>query len=186
MQKFIFIDRDGVINREPSELTKEGYITRWEDFQFLPGVLEALKDLTDKGFKIVIISNQAGIGKGIFTEKALNEITKRMLEEIEAGGARLHSVKYCIHTSLANCGCRKPRTGLIRSATEGLKIDFSRTYFVGDKKTDIETGKQAGCKTVLVLSGMTKDIEEVKNWPVKPDFIMKDLSVVVKVIINAK
>lgn len=185
MDKIIFIDRDGVINRDP-EFTKEGYVTRWEDFRFLPGALEALKCLTDKGFKIAVISNQAGIGKGIYTQEKLNEITERMLKEIEAAGAKIYSVRYCVHTSDANCGCRKPKTGLLKSAVKDLEVDFSGSYFVGDKKTDIEAGRQAGCKTILVLSGVTKDKDEVKDWPVKPDFIVKDLSEAVKHIIKAK
>lgn len=181
--KFIFIDRDGVINRDPGEFTKEGYVTRWENFRFLPGAPEALRDLTGKGFKIVIISNQAGVGKGLYTEETLNEITKKMLKEIEASGAKIYSVKYCIHTSDANCDCRKPRTGLLKMATEGLNVDFGKTYFIGDKRTDIEAGAKTGCRTILVLSGMTKDADDVNSWPVKPDFIVKDLSEAVEAVI---
>lgn len=181
--KFIFIDRDGVINRDPAWIGKD-YVTSWEEFQFLPGALEALKTLTDKDYKIAIISNQAGVSKGVYTKKTLDEITEKMLKEIKSNSAKIYSVQYCIHSDEDNCDCRKPNTGLFKKATEGLKVDFKKTYFIGDKRQDVEAGKNIGCGTILVLSGKTKDKSKVAEWPVKPDFIKKDLSEAVKAIIG--
>ena len=181
--KFIFIDRDGVINKDPEGWPPHSYVTRWEDFHFLPGVLEALKRLTENDYKVVIISNQAGISKGIYTKEKLDEITKKIFKEIEKKGAKIHSIQYCIHKKEDNCDCRKPKASLFYKATQGLKGDFSKTYFIGDTKRDIEAGKEAGCRTILVLSGKTKDIKETEGWNIKPDFIKKDLKEAVDIII---
>ena len=183
MEKFIFIDRDGVINRDPAWEGKD-YVIRWADFQFLPGALKALKYLTDKGYKIAIISNQAGVGKGVYTKEKLDEITEKMLNEIESKGGKIYSVQYCLHTSDDNCECRKPKAGLFKTTTEGFKIDFSKTYFIGDTKRDIEAGKKIGCKTILVLSGKVRDASTVAGWTVKPDFVKKDLSEAARDIIK--
>lgn len=174
MIKFIFIDRDGVINNDPGLISKD-YVTSWEEFHFLPGALEALKHLTDKGYKIAIVSNQAGVGKGVYTKQMLDEITKKMLNEIEASGGRIYSIQYCIHRTEDNCDCKKPKIGLFKKAVGNLKIDFKDVYFIGDTKIDIEAGKKLGCKTILVLSGKTRDKKEIASWPIKPDFIKMDL-----------
>jgi len=181
--KFIFLDRDGVVNKDPAGAGKD-YVTSWEDFEFLPGALEALKNLTDKGYKIVIISNQAGVGKGLYTKEGLYEITGKMLDKIESAGGKVHSIQYCVHKTEDNCDCRKPKTGMFKNAAKGVEIDFSKTYFIGDSKRDIEAGNNVGCKTVLVLSGKTKNEKEITNWSIKPDFVKKDLSEAIKVIIG--
>ena len=174
MDKFIFIDRDGVINRDPAWVGKD-YVTCWEDFEFLPGALEALRDLTNKGFKIIIISNQAGVAKGLYSKEELDKITKNMLEKVEASGGKIYFVQYCLHRNEDNCDCRKPKTGMFKIATEGLRVDFTKTYFIGDSKRDVEAGKKIGCRTILVLTGKIKNKEEIKDWGIKPDFVKKDL-----------
>ncbi|MBI4335857.1 MAG: HAD family hydrolase [Candidatus Omnitrophica bacterium] len=171
----IFLDRDGVINRDPDELTDKGYVTCWEEFQFLPGALEALRVLTENSFKIVIISNQAGVGRGVYTKEKLDEITERMLEEIKAKKGLIYSVRYCVHRPEDNCDCRKPNTALFTRATQGVNMDFAKSYFIGDTKRDVEAGNRIGCRTVLVLSGKVKRESETSSWEVKPDFIMNDL-----------
>lgn len=177
MNKIVFIDRDGVINQDPTAAkTGKEYITDWPEFHFLPGALEALKALTKNGYKIFIISNQAGVGRGIYTKEKLDEITKNMLGEIESAGGKIYSVQYCVHKKEDNCDCRKPNTGLFKKAAEGLEVDFTKTYFVGDTKRDIEAGKKIGCRTILVLSGKTKNKKETETWEAKPDIIKKDLS----------
>ena len=187
MDKIIFIDRDGVINQDPMAAnTGKEYITDWPEFHFLPGALEALKRLTKNGYKIVIVSNQAGVGKGIYTKDKLDEITKNMFREIEATGGKIHSVQYCIHTKEDNCDCRKPNTGLFKKAIESLKIDFTKAFFIGDTKRDIEAGEKLGCKTILVLCGKVKDEKEIVGWGSKPDFIKKDLSEAVEEVVCKK
>lgn len=180
--KFIFLDRDGVINREPREFTNTSYVTRWEDFHFLPGSLLALHELTKRGYQIVIVSNQAGVSRGIYTKAALDSITRKMVSEIESHGGKLYSVQYCIHINEDNCDCKKPKTGLVTMATQGQNVDFSKTYLVGDAERDIVTGKRLGCKTILVLTGKTRGRHEADDWQVKPDFIVNDLNAATKVV----
>jgi len=181
MEKFIFLDRDGVINRDPGWVDKD-YVASWEEFQFLPGALEAIRKLRDNGYKVVAISNQAGVGRGVYTKEKLDEITGKMLRQIEDSGGEIHSVQYCIHKKEDNCGCRKPKTGLFKKATEGFRVDFEKTYFIGDTKQDIEAGRNIGANTILVLSGKVKDEKETEGWEIKPDFIKKDLMEAVKFI----
>ncbi|MFH1752752.1 MAG: HAD family hydrolase [Candidatus Omnitrophota bacterium] len=173
--KVIFIDRDGVINKDPGGWTKHSYVTNWEDFHFLPGSKNALKRLTQAGYDIMIISNQAGVNKGYFTPGELNKINDNMLKSIASAGGKVHSVHYCPHRSDESCGCRKPDTGLFKKAVKDLDIDFKRTFFIGDGATDIEAGNKIGCKTIMVLSGKSKE-EDVDKWRYKPDYIKKDLS----------
>ncbi|MDB4349441.1 HAD family hydrolase [Omnitrophica bacterium] len=172
--KIIFIDRDGVINKDPGGWTEHSYVTSWKDFHFLPGAKESLKKLTEAGYEIIIISNQAGVNRGYFTQNDLRDINENMLKEIYSSGGRVHSTYYCPHTKDEGCDCRKPKTGLFKKATEDLDVDFKGTFFIGDGSMDVEAGKRIGCRTILLLSGKSK-LEDVEGWICKPDYIKKDL-----------
>ena len=171
MQKVVFIDRDGVINVEPGE---ELYVMKWEKFKFLPGSLEALKKLAGAGYKIFVVSNQAGVSRGLFTMDELEDITKKMLSQVNKAGARIDGVFYCPHKTEDNCDCRKPKTGLFEKAIKGVAYDPKDTFFIGDTERDVIAGKKAGYKTVLVLTGKAK-AQDVRDWQAKPDFTKKDL-----------
>lgn len=166
--KTIFLDRDGVINKDPGF---GGYITCWEEFEFLPGSLEALKRLNQAGYEVMVISNQAGVAKGLYTLGDLDKITKNMLGEIEKAGGGIRSVHYCPHRDEDNCNCRKPRTGLFSQATKDLGVNFTDTFFVGDNRRDVLAAKAIGCKSIFVLSGNTK----LEDLDVQPDFVAGDL-----------
>ena len=170
----IFIDRDGVINKDPGGWTEHSYVTEWKDFHFLPGVFEALKLLNKNGMRVVVISNQGGVGKGYFTKEKLNKLNSIMLEEINRNGGRIEGVFYCIHKSEDNCDCRKPKTSLFEKAAREYGIDFEDTYFVGDSLVDVQAGKRIGCRTVFVLSGKTPS-DEMDKWAERPDYVFKDL-----------
>ncbi len=165
MDKIVFIDRDGVINVDPIG----DYVKTWEEFRFEAGALEALKSLHDAGFKIIVISNQAGIGDGVYPEAELWDIHKKMLAELEDKGIHLYASHYCLHGKEAGCKCRKPETGLFEQAVQGLEFDRSRTYFIGDKATDMEAGKRFGLKTIFVRTGHGKFDEEKLNQKYNPD-----------------
>ena len=168
--KIIFIDRDGVVNKD-----LYSYVTNWTDFDFLNGSLKALKKLTDNGYEIVIISNQGGVSRGDYTIKELNVINKNMLEEIEKVAKKRPSTYYCIHRDEDNCDCRKPKTGLFKQAESKFgKIDYKNTYFIGDQERDIEAAKNIRAKSILVLSGRT-EAPDLEGWKIRPDFIKKDL-----------
>jgi D-glycero-D-manno-heptose 1,7-bisphosphate phosphatase len=181
--RLIFLDRDGVINVDPGPGL---YVTRWGEFQFLPGAIDAIRKLTEEGYEIVVISNQAGVTKGLYTMEVLEEMTRNMVHEIEKRGGRLRSVHYCPHVDDDNCDCRKPRTGLLKTATQGLTVNFKDTFFIGDGITDIKAGKDIGAKTILVLSGKTS-LKDRAQWDVEPDYIAQDLKdAVERIILNSK
>ncbi len=172
--KIIFLDRDGVINQYPGH-TK--YVTDIKGFKLLPRTIPALKKLTQNGYHIFVVSNQAGVGKGLFSQKALDAITKMMLKQISDAGCKIEKVFYCTCKSQNGCHCRKPRIGNVLKACDILKCsleDMKNAWFVGDTEVDIKTGKNIGCKTGFVLSGGQKK-DDMKQWDVRPDFIVKDV-----------
>jgi len=172
--KAVFIDRDGVINKDPGGWTKHSYVTKWREFEFLPRALEALKKLNNKGIKAILISNQAGVNKGYFSKKELDEVTAKMLLEIRRNNGNIEDVYYCVHKEEDNCNCRKPKTGLLEKASGQYGIELNKTYFIGDSEVDVIAGRRAGCKTIFVLSGKTSRLE-MEKWREKPDYIFKDL-----------
>lgn len=177
----IFLDRDGVINEFPGN---GNYVTKVKEFHFIPGSLDAIRDLTEMGYTIFIISNQAGVGKGLFSKAKLKSINDHMLRHVAKAGGRIKRSFYCTHKSNAGCECRKPRIGNLKRAFSLVKVNLrsaKKAFFVGDTETDIKTGHSAGCRTVFVLSGR-EDRRYMRKWDVKPDFIVKNLKEAVDLI----
>jgi len=186
MQKIrvVFLDRDGVINKYPGD---RQYVKSYAEFHFLPEVKSALKKLISSGFRLFVVSNQAGVSKGIYPQENLDDITDKMLNDLAGDGINISAVYYCTHRPEDNCDCRKPKIGLLEKAAvklrqENLEIDFKESYFVGDSIRDIETGKSAHLKTILVFSGKEKP-ENKDNWQTVPDFSARDLSEAAELII---
>jgi D-glycero-D-manno-heptose 1,7-bisphosphate phosphatase len=179
-RKIVFIDRDGVIN---VDLWK--YVETWKEFRFEKGVLDALKVLTDKGFDIFIISNQAGVGDGIFSEAAMWQVHEKMIAAMAKREIKIKGARYCPHAKKAKCECRKPKTQLLEKAVMNLVFDKSRTYFVGDKLSDIEAGINFGVKTILVRTGYGKKTEKKLTEKLRPDHIVSDLKEAVPIIVKA-
>ncbi len=179
--KAIFLDRDGVINKYPGD---KKYVTSWKNFRFLPRVKKAIANLRKNNFKLFIISNQAGVGKGVFSQKTLDIITKNMLREIEEAKGKIEGVYYCVHSPEMGCSCRKPRPGLIHQANKNRRVNLKDTFFIGDTIPDVNTAKAAGCKSILVLSGREK-LSNRENWETQPDFIFEDLYEAAEFIINS-
>ncbi|MFC1658182.1 D-glycero-alpha-D-manno-heptose-1,7-bisphosphate 7-phosphatase [Candidatus Omnitrophota bacterium] len=180
--KVVFLDRDGVINEYPGDTR---YVTSWQEFRFLPDAKEALKRLTQAGYKIFIISNQAGVSKGIYIQEALEVMTTKMLAELNQAGAEISGVYYCLHRDEDNCSCRKPKAGLLEKALKEHDIPreaLESAFFVGDSIRDVQAGKSAGCKTILVFSGKEKP-GNLTGWPLQPDFTAKDLLEAVDIIL---
>ena len=174
--KIIFLDRDGVINQYPGDAD---YVKSEEEFHFLPNAKSGLKRLSQAGFKIFVISNQAGVSKGIYSQQSLDEITENMLRELKREGIAIDGVRYCIHRDEDHCACRKPKTGLVDQVLaemkqKGSEVELKGSFFIGDTIRDMETGEKAGLKTILVFSGKEKP-ENKNNWPLQPDFIASDL-----------
>jgi len=174
MLKLLFIDRDGVINKDPGGWTKHSYVTETHELQFLPGALKALAMLNRSGVRVVVVSNQAGVSKGYFTKEKLAEVNTRMLSEVGKAGGRIEEVFYCIHRDEDNCDCRKPKPGMLERALKKYGIAARDTYIIGDSLVDVIAGKSLGMKTIFVLSGKTSE-DEMKRWEVKPDYIFPGL-----------
>lgn len=186
LKRYVFIDRDGVINVDGEGRTRHGYITAWKDFSFLPGVLEGLRKLTARGYRNIVISNQKCVGKGIMTRQELDLLTAKMREAVEKEGGRIDEVFYCTHLDEDNCACRKPKDGLFVEAREKLGAgDLEGACFIGDSERDITAGRSAGLKTILVLSGKSAR-EDVETWTSKPDHICENFMKAVEVVMEER
>lgn len=148
MNRAAFLDRDGVINRKAPE---GEYITRWEEVQILPGVPEAIALLTQAGFRVLVISNQRCVAKGLLTVSELESIHKRLCDQLAAAGAFLTKIYYCPHDYQPPCSCRKPAPGLFFTAARDYEIDLRNSWMIGDSEIDVEAGKSAGCRTVRIV-----------------------------------
>ena len=152
--KTVFLDRDGVINRNPPN---KGYVRKWTEFAFIPNARKAIRELTESGYRIIVITNQSGIGRGLYSEEDLADIHSRMIAEIEKTGGTIDAVYYCPHHPDAGCECRKPKPGMLIRAAREHNIELSKAYFIGDVPTDIEAGQRAGATTFLVLTGLGQE-----------------------------
>ncbi|MFL5762774.1 MAG: D-glycero-alpha-D-manno-heptose-1,7-bisphosphate 7-phosphatase [Bacteroidia bacterium] len=145
MNKAIFLDRDGVINVE------RGYTHRLEDFVILPDVMETLRILQEKGFLLVVISNQSGIGKDLYTQEDVETIHSFLQNEMTKAGVRLSEIYYCVHhPDTGRCICRKPDSLFVEKALARFNIDPRKSYFIGDKDRDVEAAEKAGVKGILI------------------------------------
>jgi histidinol-phosphate phosphatase family protein len=143
----ILLDRDGVLNKEPP---RAEYVRRWEEFEWLPGAREALRLLHSAGYRIIVVSNQAGIGRGRMSEGDLEKIHERMREEARAAGGQIDAIYYCPHDWDHGCECRKPNPGMLFQAQRDFHLDLSRTWFIGDDERDAEAAQRASCRSQLV------------------------------------
>lgn len=154
-KKAAFIDRDGVINEE------RDYVHRIEDFHLLPGVVDGLALLQQAGYALVVVTNQAGIARGLYGEAEFAALTKHMLATLADAGVTIAAVYHCPHHPTAglaayrrDCDCRKPRPGMLLAAAADLGLALGESVLVGDKRSDIEAGRAAGVpRCVLVTSG---------------------------------
>jgi len=146
----IFIDRDGVINeRRPGD-----YVVNWSQFIFMPGIRAALKQLATLQLPMIVISNQAAIGKGLLDQTGLEEITAQMNRTLLADGVKLAAAYFCPHRPDQNCICRKPKPAMLLSAAHDFNIDLSRSIFIGDSESDVKAARAAGCRPVLIGAGV--------------------------------
>lgn len=160
MDNFVFLDRDGVINKNRND-----YVKTWDEFEFLPNAKKGIKLLNDNGFKILIITNQSVVGRGIIKEKTLNEIHEKMLKELNECGCRIEKIYCCPHAPRDNCDCRKPKPGLLLKAADDFDLDLKECHFIGDNETDKEAGDAVGCKTYLVSEN--RDLLDIARTIVK-------------------
>lgn len=144
-RSLVFVDRDGVINRDSA-----AYIKSVAEWQPLPGSLEAIGALTRAGFDVIVITNQSGIGRGLFDEPTLDAIHARMRAAVEAAGGRIAGVYFCPHRPEEGCDCRKPKPGLLLAAAGDFGTTPAGVPFIGDKASDVEAALAAGARPVLI------------------------------------
>ena len=170
--KTVFIDRDGTLIEEVN------FLSRIEDLRFFDDTDEAVRLLKENGFLVMVVTNQSGIGRGIYTEAAMHEIHAQIQADLTE---KLDAFYFCPHLPDANCACRKPNLGMIEAAQRDFEIDLENSWIIGDKAIDIETGFNADIKTALVLTGYgRKDSEKLVR---KPDIVAENLlEAVVKIL----
>jgi D-glycero-D-manno-heptose 1,7-bisphosphate phosphatase len=182
-RKAAFIDRDGVLNEE------RAFIHRIEDFTFLPGAVEALRLLKGEGYRLVVITNQSGIARGLYSEADYLALTEHIRAQLAAGDVPLDAVEYCPHLPDApvaryrlDCDCRKPKPGMLRRAIQALDIEPAASFLVGDRLSDLEAGRAAGIgRCFLVRTGYALPKEAIAQ----ADAVYSDLLTCVRAVLSA-
>lgn len=185
----VFLDRDGTINEEV------GYLDREEKLKILPAAFEAVRLVNQNGFKAVVVSNQSGIARGLFTEDFVRTINNRIAAAMVEKGAVIDRFYYCPHHPSEGldpyrkiCNCRKPEPGLLLQAAADLNLDLSGSYMIGDHLRDIETARRAGAKGILVMTGHGPD--QLQSAEItsanRPDDIAPDILEAVRWILRDK
>lgn len=175
MNKAVFLDRDGTINEE------KNYLSREEEFKFIPGAIEGLRLLRENRFKLIVITNQSGIGRGFLEKEKVERVNEKMRRELSERGVELDAVYVCPHAPEEGCDCRKPKNALVKRAGKEFKLDLEKSFFVGDKTIDIRLGKNCNGKTILLKTGYGgRD----KKFKVEPDYLAEDLRDAAEIILS--
>lgn len=154
--KAIFLDRDGVINYDSPD-----YIKTWKEFEFIPGSVDAIVNLSKAGFLIFIVSNQSGVAKGIVKKNDLYEINYNLIEHIYNLGGNIEGWYYCTHAPDYNCWCRKPMPGMILKIKREFNVDLTNSIMIGDNIKDILCAQNALCSTSIIVKSGYKKIEKM-------------------------
>jgi histidinol-phosphate phosphatase family protein len=172
LKKILLIDRDGVINRK----AKHGdYISRWEDFKWIPETREAMKELSQEGFEFIVISNQAGIARGMIEPNELEHIHYNMQKELQEDGIKILDIYVCPHHWEEECSCRKPKPGMLYQASKEHLFRLDKTLFIGDDTRDCQAAERAGCTSIFIgESSMLKSLSEVE-YPLESSTSLVDL-----------
>lgn len=186
-QPAVFLDRDGTINEQM------GYVNHPGRFVLLPGAAQGIRRLNQSGFLVIVVSNQSGVARGYFPIDLVHEVHELMRRELAAGGAVLDEVLFCPHYPggqvaeyAVECGCRKPKPGMIIEAESRFHIDMSRSYVVGDRFSDLELAASRGLKGVLVETGygLGDLLYVLPGRRIQPDHVAKDLDAAVNWILE--
>lgn len=160
-QKTVFLDRDGTINVE------KNYLYRPEDFQFIENAPEAIALLKKHGYQVIVVTNQAGVARGYYTEEDVKRLHEYINEQLRKWNTQIDAFYYCPHHPTAgigkykrNCNCRKPKTGMFEQACRDFEVDLENSWMIGDNKGDIEAGRNFGLRTILVRTGYGEELEK--------------------------
>ncbi|MEN8256081.1 MAG: D-glycero-beta-D-manno-heptose 1,7-bisphosphate 7-phosphatase [Verrucomicrobiota bacterium] len=144
-RRALFLDRDGVVNVD------RGYVSCVEDFEFMTDVFSVLRSLSSKGYLLVVVTNQSGIGRGYYTEEDFQKLTSWMLKRFADEGVEITAIYSCPHSPEEGCSCRKPEPGMILQAKEELGLNLSSSWMIGDKESDMQAAKAAGIPSRVLL-----------------------------------
>lgn len=175
----VFLDRDGTLNVE------KDYLHRWEDWEWIPGAIEAVRRLNAAGFVVVVVTNQSGIARGLYQEADMHALHRRVASELAAFGARIDAWYHCPHHphygAVRDCHCRKPEPGMLLEAAREHDLDLTRSFVIGDKAADVEAGLAVGATPILVLTGYGEQ-EQLKVPPAT--FVARDVKAAVDWILG--
>jgi len=183
----LFMDRDGTISEEV------GYVNHPARFRLFPYTAAAIKLLNENGWLAIVVTNQAGVARGYFSEDVIIQIHEQVQRDLQNESAKLDAIYYCAHHPSVgeppyrlDCDCRKPRTGLIDRAAADFQIDLARSWMVGDRYGDVELARNAGLHSAFVLSGYGRGEWEFQrgSWQIEPELVAEDLLEAVKTIVE--
>lgn len=185
----VFIDRDGTISEEV------GYINHPSRFRVFPYAARAIKLLNDQGWLAIVITNQAGVARGYFSESMIETVHDNLRQELSDEGARVDAIYYCAHHPTVGeppyrqeCDCRKPKPGLITRASKDLEVALEQSWMIGDRYGDVELARNAGVRSALVLSGYGRGEWENQRslWKHQPDLVAENLFEAVESILRSE
>jgi D-glycero-D-manno-heptose 1,7-bisphosphate phosphatase len=182
MNRAIFMDRDGTVSEEI------GYMYHAGLYRLFPWTADAIRRINNAGFKAVLITNQSGVGRGLFAEATVHEVHEILRTELARAAAHLDAIYYCPHKPETGCECRKPLPGMLLKASADLNIDLTRSFMIGDRYIDIQTGLAAGARQVLVRTGDgAAEIEKhARTSSIQPDFVADNLLDAVNAIFDGR
>ncbi len=168
--KLVILDRDGVINYDSDQFIKSP-----EEWKPIPGSLEAIARLTHSGYRVVVCSNQSGVGRGLLDMATLNAINDKMMELVFRQGGRIDAVFFCPHTAAEECNCRKPRTGMLEEIAARFHVDLKGQPSIGDSLKDLQAAEAVGAQPILVLTGKGEKTRQAGGLP-KKTLVFQDLA----------
>ncbi|MCB1963263.1 MAG: D-glycero-beta-D-manno-heptose 1,7-bisphosphate 7-phosphatase [Rhodocyclaceae bacterium] len=176
--KLIVLDRDGVINQDSDQFIKSP-----DEWIPVPGSLDAIARLNQSGWRVVLASNQSGVGRGLFGMDMLNAIHAKMVDALAQAGGRLDAIFFCPHAADSTCDCRKPKPGLLRQIESRFNVDLNGVPTVGDSLRDLQAGVAVGCRPYLVLTGKGKLTRDNPDLPAET-LVFPDLAAVVDSLLD--
>ena len=181
-RRAVFLDRDGTICEEM------GFVNHLSRLKIFPFAAAAIRRLNETDRLVLIVTNQSGIARGIFPESLMHQAHEKLLAELAAAGARVDAIYFCPHRSDDDCGCRKPRPGLLERAAREHGLELARSYVVGDRYADVEMAHGVGGRGILVLTGYGRGEYDLhrSTWPRQPDYVAEDLAAAVSRILEEK
>lgn len=170
----IFLDRDGVICQD-----KKKYIKKWGEFEFIPHIFRVLRVFKDRGYRVIIVTNQGGVGEGLMTMNDVTGIHSRMKQRIYGEGGRIDAIYFCPHTKDDECICRKPKPGMFFFAKKNYPdIDFKNSFMIGDRWSDMDAASAVGIKTCMLIDQLT----DLHKCRVEPDFCIADIAQAINLV----